>query len=336
MNSQNITIIGAGILGLWQALHLARAGHRVTLLERSYAPFTAASSWLAGAMLAPFCEAEPSQPELTEMALKALELWRNSPCDVVRNGTLIVAAARDRAELTGFAKRSRGYERVRADKITLLEPDIATRFHDGLFYEEEAHVAPRQAMAALLLEFKNCGGEVRFGFDAEEEGRLPGADITIDTRGMGAASDLKDLGQNLRPVRGEMAVVRAKDVTLSRPVRLLHPRVPCYIVPWPDHHFMIGATVIESDDKGPVTVRSGLELLGAAFSVHPGFGEGKIVELNAGLRPSLPDNLPKIVVNGDYIHVNGAYRHGFLLAPLLAAAVNAYISGGDKERHLFQ
>ena len=336
MNSQKITIIGAGILGLWQALQLARAGHRVTLLEKSAAPFAAASSRLAGAMLAPFCEAEPSQPEVTEMGQRALALWQNSPCEIFQNGTLIVAAARDRAELTGFAKRSRGFEQVRAAEIASLEPDLGMRFQDGLYYDGEAHLAPRPAMAALLSEIKSLGGDVKFGIDADGGEKRPAADITIDTRGMGAAKALKDLGHNLRPVRGEMAVVRARDVSLSRPVRLLHPRVPCYIVPWPEKHFMIGATVIESSDQGPVTVRSGLELLGAAFAVHPGFGEAKIIELIAGLRPSLPDNLPKIIVEGDTIHVNGAYRHGFLLAPLLAAAVDAYISSGEKEGHLFQ
>ncbi len=31
MTSRAITVLGAGILGLWQALTLARAGHRVRL-----------------------------------------------------------------------------------------------------------------------------------------------------------------------------------------------------------------------------------------------------------------------------------------------------------------
>ena len=45
------------------------------------------------------------------------------------------------------------------------------------------------------------------------------------------------------------------------------------------------------------------------------FGEAEIVELGAGVRPAFADNVPKIVVRGSTIHVNGLYRHGFLMAP---------------------
>ena len=56
---------------------------------------------------------------------------------------------------------------------------------------------------------------------------------------------------------------------------------------------MIGATSIESEDRG-VTLRSALELLSAAYALHPAFGEARIVEFGAGLRPAYPDNLPRI------------------------------------------
>ena len=59
---QSIAIRGAGIVGLWQALTLARAGHGVTIHERSAVPFTEACSPYAGAMLAPRCEEESADP----------------------------------------------------------------------------------------------------------------------------------------------------------------------------------------------------------------------------------------------------------------------------------
>jgi glycine oxidase len=91
---------------------------------------------------------------------------------------------------------------------------------------------------------------------------------------------------------------------------------------------MIGATVIESEDAGPVSVRSALQLLGAAYALHPAFAEAEIVEVGAGVRPAFPDNVPKIVVRGRTIHVNGLYRHGFLMAPALAAQVAEHLEGG--------
>jgi glycine oxidase len=69
----------------------------------------------------------------------------------------------------------------------------------------------------------------------------------------------------------------------------------------------------------PVSVRSALELLSAAFAVHPGFGEARILELNAHCRPTLPDHRPAIVWDGARtLRVNGLYRHGFMIAPEVA------------------
>jgi glycine oxidase len=93
---------------------------------------------------------------------------------------------------------------------------------------------------------------------------------------------------------------------------------------------MIGATVLETEDMGPVTVRSALELLGAAYALHPAFGEAEILDLGVGVRPAFPDNMPRVIVRegGRRIFVNGAYRHGFLLAPVLAKAVADYLETG--------
>jgi glycine oxidase len=153
--------------------------------------------------------------------------------------------------------------------------------------------------------------------------------IIVDCRGLGARDDLP----TLRGVRGERVLVRARDVTLSRPVRLLHPRHPLYVVPWADGRYLIGATMIESEDAGPVTVRSALELLGAAYALHPAFGEAEVLEMAAGVRPAFPDNVPRVIVRqeGRHLFVNGAYRHGFLLAPVLAEAVASFVS--DETSH---
>jgi glycine oxidase len=81
---------------------------------------------------------------------------------------------------------------------------------------------------------------------------------------------------------------------------------------------MVGATMLESDQPTRITARSMLELLSAAYALHPAFGEAEILEIGTGVRPAFPDNLPRIGWHGGTLYVNGLFRHGFLLAPALA------------------
>ena len=93
---------------------------------------------------------------------------------------------------------------------------------------------------------------------------------------------------------------------------------------------MIGATVIESEETGPVSLRSALDLLSAAYALDPAFAEAEIVLQGAGARPAFPDNRPRIIVSERYIYVNGLYRHGFLLAPVMAELRGRYRDRRDR------
>jgi glycine oxidase len=330
-STQKSTIIvaGAGIVGLWQALTLARRGFSVRLIERSAEPFAQAASALAGAMLAPYCEAEAAEPVVRDLGLRSLALWRDTYPGVTAKGTLVVAGTRDRAELTRFARMTDGYEKLDAEELHALEPGLEGRFAAGLYYAAEAHMAPVEAMAFLLDAARSAGVEVAFA--SGWTGASSAEETVIDCRGLAARGELA----GLRGVRGERVIVRAREVELVRPVRLLHPRHPLYVVPWGGGRYMVGATVIESEDASPVTVRSALELLGSAYALHPGFAEAEIVDMGAGVRPAFADNVPKIVVRGRTIHVNGLYRHGFLLAPALAELVAGYLEGGASDERVF-
>lgn len=328
-----ITVVGAGIIGLWQAFRLSQDGHDVRLVEQSGEAFAAASSRLAGAMLAPYCEGEGAEPLITELGLTSVPLWEAAfPC-TARNGSLVVAQPRDTGELARFSQMTQGHERIGRDRVAALEPALAGRYAQALFYAQEAHVEPAAAMQTLLERVRSSGAEIRFGakWNGTAEQQEEKADLIIDCRGYAARNEFADL----RAVRGEMAVVETNEIRLSRPVRLLHPRFPLYVVPWPAHRFMIGATVLESADPGAVTLRSALDLLAAAYALHPAFGEARILHFGAGLRPAFPGNAPRIVLRGRTILVNGLYRHGFLLAPVLAELVAHYIRDGAMRQDVF-
>ena len=322
-----IAIRGAGVVGLWQALVLARRGHAVTLYEQSAQPFANACSVYAGAMLALRCEEDNAEPVINELGKRGIALWRETYPGTAVNGTIAVALGRDRAELDRFARITAGHQRLSVAELAALEPSLGNRFASALFFPEEAHLAPEAALQFLLDRLQAEGVRLRLG-----ESEAPkGADLVIDCRGLGAKDDLP----NLRGVRGERIVVKSRDVTLTRPVRLLHPRFPLYVVPWGDGLYMIGATVIESEETGPITLRSALDLLSAAYAVDPAFAEAEIVQQGAGARPAFPDNRPRIIARKGYIYVNGLYRNGFLLAPALAELVADYVETGAKDPEVF-
>ena len=264
----NITVRGAGIVGVWQAFVLASKGHNVTIVSKTSEPFSEASSWIAGAMLAPFCETESAEPVIRRLGLQSMPLWQEAFPHVKSNGTLVVTQPRDTSELKRFARQTSEHAMLDATQLEELEPDLGGRFRTGLFFAGEAHLQPRWALTHILQKAMDAGAQTKFG-----SSDVPAnSDYVIDCRGIAAKDELP----NLRGVRGEMAIIRTSEISFSRPIRLLHPRFPLYMVPWPENYFMIGATVIESDDTGPVSVRSGLELLGSAYGLHPAFGEAEI------------------------------------------------------------
>ncbi|MFW8636260.1 FAD-dependent oxidoreductase [Cribrihabitans pelagius] len=302
-----ITIAGGGLAGLACAYELAQRGVAVTVYERATSIGAESVSRFAGGMLAPWCERESAEAEVVTLGSRAFGWWaRITP--VHRRGTLVVAPARDRAELTRFARRTANFQLLRAPQIAALEPALAGRFATGLHFAEEAHLDPRRALSDLAAKVQEMGVDIRLATPAPQG-------VTLDCTGMAAGLP------SLRPVRGEMAVLHCPDVEFTRTLRLLHPRMPLYLVPRGGGRYMIGATMIESSSDRPVSLRSLSELLSAAFALHPGLAEAAVVETGAGLRPAFPGNLPMVLEKDGTLYLNGLYRHGFLLAPAMAAQV---------------
>lgn len=310
----DVTIIGAGVAGLFAAHELLRRGVRPRILDRNGPPGPHGCSWWAGGMLAPWCEGVTAEPVVARFGAEAASAWA-AVTPVTRNGTLVVALDRDRAELSRFVRRATGHQPCDTAEA---EPDLPRR--QGLIFPAEAHLDPRRALADLQARLAGQGVQIEAA--AATPGDIVGT--VIDARGLAAGLP------GLRGVRGEMVVLHAPDIRLSRPVRLLHPRHPIYLVPRRDGLFMLGATQLETASRAPVTARSALELLSAAYALDPRFAEASVVELGADLRPAFADNVPRVIVRGRVLHLNGLFRHGYLMAPALARQAADYLLTGTK------
>ncbi|WP_299546056.1 FAD-dependent oxidoreductase [uncultured Tateyamaria sp.] len=313
--TSSFTILGGGVCGLAMAAELSSRGAQVTVIDPHGAPGDHACSWWAGGMLAPECEGVSAEPEIVQQGRLAAAWWESHGATIIRKGTMVVALGRDHSELATFARRAPLATTLDRDGIDACEPHLAERFSKALFLADECHLDPRATLIALNDRLAQMG--------VASEGDVRGQ--VIDCRGLAARDALTDL----RGVKGEMLVVRCPDVTLSRPVRLLHPRFPLYIVPRSDGVFMLGATQLETGERHRATLRSVMELMNAAYALHPAFGEAELLEIGVDARPAFPDNQPRIRRIGERIYANGLFRHGFLLAPALARMTADLVLEGE-------
>jgi len=347
-------VLGAGLMGRLLAVTLAQAGHRVEVHEAGASDATTSAARAAAAMLAPLAESAVTENGVVRMGSHGLKRWPEliaqlaQPTFFQHNGTLIVWHRQDAAEASRFQRQldttARAMPELQAAQtldaaaISGLEPALGQRFAQGLYLPGEGQLDNRQLLDALLYQLEQLKVELHWNSPRSPEEFSPGQpgtpgtagqpDWVFDCRGLGA----KPEWQGLRGVRGEVVRVHAPEVTLLRPVRLVHPRYPLYIAPKEDHVFVIGATEIESEDMSPASVRSALELLSAAYSVHSGFAEARLLEISTQCRPTLIDNLPAVRFTGERsLQINGLYRHGFLIAPAMLDVVMELLHSGDSE-----
>lgn len=333
----HIGIAGAGLLGRLLALVLSNKGHRVEVFDpaRDAGPRetsgSEAAAWTAAGMLSPVAELDRGNEDVFRLGLRSCALWPGIaqalglPGVVHFDGSLLVAHRSD----AGAAQRLVGLLQAKADAqhqpealsvdaLAALEPSVHGPSLAWLL-PCEGYVEVHNTLHALHTQAARQGVQWHWGravTHAESGALVAGErrvfDHVFDVRGLGARPQLP-----VRGVRGEIFLLHAPEVSLSRPLRLMHPRHSVYIVPRPDRYFVVGASEIESEDRSSVSLRSTLELLSAVHSAIPALAEARVVHTESNLRPALPDNLPLLQHSGACTRINGLYRHGWLLAPAL-------------------
>ncbi|HVV11498.1 glycine oxidase ThiO [Amycolatopsis sp.] len=348
MQSNQIVIVGGGVIGLSAAWRLAAAGHAVRLVDRT--PGRGAS-WVAGGMLAPVTEAWPGEEASLHLGEESLRRWpafaealaaEGGDPGLSTAGTVVVAFDRGDADQLAvvaeyLAKVGRAAEWLTSRQLRGVEAGLGS-VRGGLLVPGDLGVDNRKLLRSLQVAAARRGVEfVEDNATAIEPGRVrtPAADLDCDVVVLAAGAHSGGLHPKLadavRPLKGEILRLRARRSSLSPPQRTVRAVVegrPIYLVPRVDGELVVGATQYEAGFDETVGARGVRELLEGAERVFPSIGEYELVESAAGLRAASVDTLPFIgELEPGIFAATGHHRNGLLMAPVTADAIVASLSG---------
>jgi glycine oxidase len=337
----------------------------ITLFDKDNKQAHNSAAYAAAGLLTPLGESLHCEANIVEMGFKSLRLWPalldslDEYTFFQQAGAIMVSHEQDKGDYQRFVRHIKNnyaeqtLQSLNRAELIELEPEIGRSFNQGLYLPQEGQLGNRRLLVALCKQLEheaevgNTDNHLSWLSDCkvseidvvgdistvsyQHNGKTISQcfDLVVDCRGTGASPKHSDNTcapiSDLRSVRGELFQLFAPDVHITRPIRLMHPRYQLYIAPKGKGFYVVGATEIESDDNSPMTVRSAMELLSAAYSVHPGFAEANIRQHISQCRPAFSDNQPKILINRSLIQVNGLFRHGFLIAPVVLEQTLAVI-----------
>jgi len=362
-----ITVVGAGIIGLSIAWRLHRDGHRITVVDP--APASGATH-AAGGMLTPVGEAWHGEDDLTALLLASARRYASfvedvsghlsagTPTGYSESGTLICGAdAADRGDLTALHELCRRLE-LRSEQITTrearrLEPLLGPHVSCAFLAPEDHQVDPRVWAAALIEALTGQGTRfVTKSVECVTAGQGPSvttgagtqieSDLVVVAAGLGARGLQGDLGVDLdhvlRPVHGEVVRLRVPahlTDLLTHTVRGQVSGRPVYLIPRGDSRVLLGAT---SREDGIDAVNAGgiHDLLADAIRLMPAVREFAVEDVVARARPGTPDNSPIIgETTPGIIVADGFFRHGILLSTIAGDIVSALVRRhtGESDAH---
>jgi glycine oxidase len=325
---RKVLVAGAGALGLATALALADAGLEVAVYDPG-APGDNASGVAAG-MLAPVFEAalDPLARPHFDLLAAARDLWpalaQRAGITLDRAPALAVGDA-DWLHAATRAVRSLGAE-VRAVDRPALEaaaPGLAPVHRQGVAVDGDWRLEAPAALAALRrageaagVVFRQAVVEDAAGFDLLVA--ATGAGRTL----IGRAPELVKLipikGHILRGAGRLGAVLRSSNA---------------YAVPAAGG-LLVGASMELGRDDRRVDAGQVGRLRAAAAQLFPVLADAPMTAA-VGVRAATADGLPLVgpsTAPGVLIAA-GARRNGWLLAPLVAQMVAAYVTGGQPGNH---
>jgi len=355
----DVAVVGGGLHGLSAALHLARAGRRTVILERSWVGRHASSATAAGV--------RTLWRDLAEVpiSLEAMEMWHGiagivgDDCGFHADGQIRVAEFdRDWPGLVEREARMRalGYtheELIDAAELRRLVPAMSPHCVGGLVARRDGAADPHRTIAAFRRACEAAGVTIieGCGLDSVERhgadwllrsgARSFTAPVVVNAAGAWAGKLAALFGDEI-----ELGLKASMMIVTERLAPLLSPVVS-----------VVGrALSFKQSDQGTLVIGGGLQGAAdldrqsssvdflnlakgarAAVDLFPMVGDVRIARSWTGIEAKTRDLLPVIGASPNapgLFHVFGFSGHGFQLVPVAGAILCDLIVEGGTQRQI--
>ena len=343
----DVVVVGGGLHGMSAALHVARRGRRVVVLEKDHVA-AHASGYSAGGV-------RTLGRHVAEMplALASLDLWHRivelvgDDCGFREVGHVKVAETEaEMAELAAreAAMRAQGWrheELLDASEVRRLLPAVASHVVGGLVARRNGFAAPYRTTLAFRRAAEAAGAVVREGARVVAVERRDGqwhvrcadgatwsAPILINTAGAWGARLARSVDEEI-------------PLGFNAFMMMLTGELPAFVTP------VVGATgrplSFKQTDSGRVMIGGGHKSVGnldtgratldvarlavsarTALDLFPILAGTQMVHAWAGIEGVLPDEIPVIGLSRKQpglVHAFGFCGHGFELGPVVGGIV---------------
>lgn len=358
-HTETALIIGAGLQGCSIALFLARAGWKVTLLDKNVAG-RHASSVNAGGL-------RTLLRDWREYPLSQRALWHWGHLDrlvgdaaarscEIRLGVSQIAVALDQAEMSwaiqraeDMHKRGLGEEELLSrDVVRGMLPGITDTVLGGLISRGDGHANPAAATRAFREAAVAAGAQVVQNCRATGLGRVPGGGWRVETPAghheggvlincagawgaqvaamAGQALPLKTVAPSMMVTARTQPFLGPVVIGIDRPLSFKQSAVGSLVI----GGGILGKPCPDRDMSFTVMDRM-TQSAAATLEAFPALAHVPVLRTWTGLEGATPDGVP-IIGPGrdtpDLWHVFGFCGHGFELAPAVGETVARSITSG--------
>jgi len=353
MQSADVLIIGGGIVGCSTALHLAKRGRSVILLERDV------SGGQASGVNAGGVRRLLRDPREIPLSLASLELWYRmeslvgSDCGFQPCGQLSLAENED--EMHIFEDRvnllkSLGYSHEKiVDKVQLrrIVPHVASHCVGGLYCPEDGSAEPFKTTRAFFNKARQLGAQCWENHPVSTFERTGSkwvavvgdqrfsAPVLVNAAGAWGGHFAEMVGDDA-PLYKKVSVmtVTARAAKFLKPVVLLEGR-KLSLKQMANGTVVIGGghdgKLDKETEKASIVLSELKTMAQIVADIFPFLKPVPIVRHWPGIIGRLPDNIPIIGPSQnatDFYHAFGFSGHGFQLGPIIGQVLSELILDG--------